>query len=179
MERPVWWFLSFLTRDWLMLISSKYIHPLVFGLAAPPVVYHWCRNIDWEQDPWSQRMAGHIPGLRLWALWALPVLQLGWGLQEPNSVGAALCPSSMQQHDRAATQALVCTCSMTCRLRDNSPCSREWQPVWKTAQSWVTRQLKEDSGWWPWFGHFSVFCSVPSLLPLSHCNLLCSFAKST
>lgn len=150
MERPVWCFLSFLTRGFLMFISSEYIHPLVFVLAGASVIYHWWGNMDQEQDPCCQRMAGHISGLRLWALWALPVLHLGWELQELNSPGAALCPSSMQHHDRAGTQSypsLGLHLFMSCQVRDTSPCSREWQPVWKAAQNRVTRQLRDDSSW--------------------------------
>lgn len=60
--------LSFLTKGLLMLISSEYIHLLVFVHGAGSIIYHWCRNKDQEQDLCSQRMAGHAPGIWLSAL---------------------------------------------------------------------------------------------------------------
>lgn len=160
MERPVWCFLSFLTRGWHMLISSKYVHLLVFVLTAAAVVYHWCRNTD-PTGSCSLGMAGDIPGIRLWAPWAL------------GAAGAKLWVQHCAQaaSDRAAPQALVCTCCMICQVRD-SPCSREWQPLWKTAQSWGTRQIREDSTWWTLFGQTifraldSVFAVCPHFCPL-------------
>ena len=78
-----------------MLVSSKYIHPLFFVLAAASIIYHWCRNLDQEQEPCGQK-AQCDGRARPWAqalLWTLPVHHLGWVVQEPYSVGAAPCPS--------------------------------------------------------------------------------------
>lgn len=49
-------------------VSSEYIPPLFFVLAAASIIYHGCRNQDQEQDPRGTRhsvVTGHIPGLGL------------------------------------------------------------------------------------------------------------------